>query len=236
MNSLLATLWSARTVCNGLVRCTFPLGFVILSLNCAAQVEVRTEGANLQDSSNKPSTHSISANKSEEWKNRYRSLQADIARATELVNKAGTPDSERMKQLDVLAESLQSALKEVSPNGGLYSELKKTIDFTEAKSKAWHEKSLDPSVSAQMQLKYWGLENKFLAAKEMLHKGMKALDAQRVDLEKRLKDVKEDRDFVVEMMAAGDFKEATTTLDNVSKTFDKHFQNISGSGISEKTK
>jgi len=40
----------------------------------------------------------------------------------------------------------------------------------------------------------------------------------------------------VEMMAAGDFKEATTTLDNVSKTFDKHFQNIPGSGISEKTR
>jgi hypothetical protein len=151
MNSLLATLWSARTVCNGLVRCTFPLGFVILSLNCAAQVEVRTEGANLQDSSSKPSTSSSSANKSEEWTNHYLSLEADIAKATEVLNKSGTPIFEKMKQLDVLAESLQSAVKEVSPKGVRYQEVKEAFGSVEAKAKMFHEKSVDPRISVEMQ-------------------------------------------------------------------------------------
>jgi len=224
---------------NVLAGSIFTLLMVALSANSEAQLSIKA--GNVTAEAN-VSTSQPGNTTSKDMEDRVKALQDSIVKATDRLQNAGKSSAEKTKQLDALAESVQSALKEVSPNGGLYSELKKTIDSTEAKSKAWHDKSIDPNVSAQMQLKYRGLENKFSAAKDMLYKGMIALDAQRVDLEKRLKDVKENRDFVVEMMAAGDLEDATkavldvvSNMSSVNKSFDNLLQNISGAGISEKT-
>ncbi len=168
-------------------------------------------------------------------------LQDSIKKATDRLQNAGKASQEKIKQLDGLAQTVQSALKEVSPNGGLYSELQKSISATEARAKAYHDKSIDPNISAETQLKYRNLENRLSGAKEGLYKSMMALDAQRIDLEKRLRDVNENKELVADMLAANDLEEANKAVLDVVKnmgavnqSFDGLLKNITSAGVAEK--
>lgn len=170
-----------------------------------------------------------------------RGLQESIKKATDRLQNAGKSSQEKIKQLEGLSQTVQNALKEVSPNGGLYSELQKSITATEARAKAYHDKSIDPNISAETQLKYRNLENRLSGAKEGLYKSMMALDAQRIDLEKRLRDVNENKELVADMLAANDLEEANKAVLDVVKnmgavnqSFDGLLKNITSGGVAEK--
>jgi hypothetical protein len=170
-----------------------------------------------------------------------RGLQESIRKATDRLQNAGKSSQEKIKQLEGLSQTVQNALKEVSPNGGLYSELQKSIAATEARARAYHDKSIDPNISAETQLKYRNLENRLSGAKEGLYKSMMALDAQRIDLEKRLRDVNENKELVADMLAANDLEEANKAvlevvknMGAVNQSFDGLLKNITSGGVAEK--
>jgi chromosome segregation ATPase len=168
-------------------------------------------------------------------------LQDSIKKATDRLQNAGKSSEEKMKELDGLAQTVEVALKEVSANGGLYSELQKSISATEARAKAYHDKSIDPNISAETQLKYRNLENRLSGAREKLYKSQMAMDAQRTDLEKKLRDVKENRNLVSDMLAANDLEEANKAVLDVVKnmaavneSFDGLLKNMVSVGVAEK--
>ncbi len=172
---------------------------------------------------------------------RVKALQDSIKTATDRLQNAGKSNQERIKQLEGLAQTVQSALKEVSPNGSLHSELQKRISETEAKVKAYHDKSIDPSISVATQAKYRILENKLSTNRERLYKSSMAMDAQRMDLEKKLNDVSENKDLIADMVAANDLEEANKAILDVVKnmaavnqTFDGLLKDITSAGVAEK--
>ncbi len=82
--------------------------------------------------------------------------------------------------------------------------MKKSIDSTDARAKAYHDKSIDPKLSAETQLRYRTLENRLTTVKDKLYKGMMALDIRRIDLEKRLLTAVENMEFFADSIASGD--------------------------------
>ena len=118
-----------------------------------------------------------------------------------------------------MARALSAYLKEVSPNGGLYSDLQKSITATEARMRAYHDKSIDSNISAETQQKYRKLEERLLGAEDGLYRSKKFLDAKRADLQRRLYDVNENRSLVADMLAVDDVVKSCDAIVHASKNF-----------------
>jgi chromosome segregation ATPase len=218
----------------------YQLGVAAILTLCSNVTHAQVSGKAKSDSSSgeaaagAPTTSGIEQN--------VKALQDSIKKATDRLQSAGKSSSEKVKELENVANTVQTALKEVSPNGGLYSELKRNIDATEAKMKVYHEKAIAPNLSSETQLKYRGLENRLAKLKDDLYKGMIALDAQRIDLEKTLQDVKENKELVADLLAANDLEEANKAvlevvgnMGNLNKSFDGLLKNITKASVPEKT-
>jgi hypothetical protein len=226
----------------------FPLVFAVLLSNGAVHAQVTlnsqitlkgpgdggTKGAGAASAPGASTTAVV--------EDKVKLLQESVKKATDRLQAAGKSGAEKIKQLENLAESVKSALQEVSPNGGLYTELKKSIDSTDARAKSYHDKSIDPKLSAETQLRYRTLENRFSGVKDKLYKGMMALDAQRVDLEKKLQAVVENKELVADLLAANDLEEANRAvldvvknMGSVNESFGDLLNSITSGSIPEKT-
>jgi len=132
-----------------------------------------------------------------------------FAEASDSLRSAGKPVAEQTKVLDAVAREVQGALKEVSPNGGgRYDEVQKRIQDTDAKIQAWREKSQDTNISVEMRQRYNGLAQKLASSRENLLKTQLLMDGQRVELQKRLQSVNENREYFAELVSAMDLEEA----------------------------
>jgi hypothetical protein len=171
-----------------------------------------------------------------------KSLQESIKKATDSLQRAGQSGVEKQKALDQLSQTVQVALKEVSDGGSMYSELKRAIDATKAKATAYADKSVDPKVSPQMQLKYRQLNEKLTNESDQLYRSMITLDKQRVNLEGRLKQVNENKEYVADLIGANDLVEANkaimevvSSMSNLDKSFDSLLNEIVKTATPEKT-
>jgi len=208
-----------------------------------AQVSLKVGNTKLEAKASSESASQAGANSSDDLKNKVKSLQDTSQIATDRLRSAGKSSAEQTKALDAVAQEVQGALKEVSPNGGgMYDELQKRIKETDGKIKAWQDKSLDTKISGEMQQRYNALAQKLSASKDNLYKSQIQLDNQRVELQKRLQSVNENKEYVAELLSANDLEEANRAVQDVvqsmsavSKTFDDLLSKITAVGGSEKT-
>ena len=208
-----------------------------------AQISVKVGNTKLEAKASTDSGAQPASNSSDDLKNKVKSLQDNIQKATERLRSAGKSSAEQTKALDAVAQEVQGALKEVSPNGGgMYDELQKRIKETDAKVKAWQDKSLDTKLSGEMQQRYNALAQKLSTSKDNLYKSQIQLDNQRVELQKRLQSVNENKEYVAELLSANDLEEANKAVQEVvqsmsavSKSFDDLLSKITAVGASEKT-
>jgi len=208
-----------------------------------AQVSLKVGNTKLEAKASSESASQAGANSSDDLKNKVKSLQDNIQKATDRLRSAGKSSAEQTKALDAVAQEVQGALKEVSPNGGgMWDELQKRIKETDGKIKAWQDKSLDTKISGEMQQRYNALAQKLSKSKDNLYKSQIQLDNQRVELQKRLQSVNENKEYVAELLSANDLEEANKAVQDVvqsmsavSKTFDDLLSKITAVGGSEKT-
>ena len=146
-------------------------------------------------------------------------LEAGLRKAADLFPRESESQQAKLKYFDEMAQALSAYLKEVSPNGGLYSDLQKSITATEARMRAYHDKSIDSNISAETQQKYRKLEERLLGAEDGLYRSKKFLDAKRADLQRRLDDVNENRELVADMLAVDDVVKSCDAIAHVSKNF-----------------
>jgi hypothetical protein len=144
-------------------------------------------------------------------------LEANVGKAADLFPRESESQQAKLKYFDEMAQALSAYLKEVSPNGGLYSELQKSITATEARMRAYHDKSIDSNISAETQQKYRKLEERLLGAKDGLYRSKKILDAKRADLQRRLQDVNENRTLVADIFAIDDVVKSYDAISHASK-------------------
>ena len=171
-----------------------------------------------------------------------KALQDNIRQATDRLRDVGKSTSERIKELDTLTESVKVALKEVSANGGLYSELDKAIKDTEARSKAYHDKSVDSKFSAKMQKTYAEMKEELSKERDKLYRSQMAMDRQRSELEKQLQNVIEHKELVIDLLSLKNIRSANkavmdvvNSMGEVSASFDGLLKDIVKAGIDEKT-
>ena len=147
------------------------------------------------------------------------SLEAGLRKAADLFPRESESKQAKLKYFDEMALALSAYLKEVSPNGGLYSDLQKSITATEERIRAYHDKSIDSNISASTQQKYRKLEERLLGAKDGLDRTKRFLDAKRADLQRRLHDVNENRALVADMSAVEEVVKSCDAISHVSKNF-----------------
>ncbi len=189
----------------------------MLGSSCAislGQVGGKGSGASKQESAGEAAT----GTKTEDIQNSIKKLQDSIKRATDRLESAGKSSTEQTKALDEMVQTVDSSLKEVSPGGGLYGSLEKRISETETQAKAYHEKSISPTLSLKTQTRYRALEAEITGLSKNLYQAKMGLIAQKTDLEKTLQEVKENRDLVVDLLRANDLKEANNTVLDVIKS------------------
>lgn len=146
-------------------------------------------------------------------------FEAGLRKAADLFPRESESQQAKLKYFDEMARALSAYLKEVSPNGGLYSELQKSITAAEARIRAYRDKSIDSNTSASTQQKYRKLEERLLGAKDGLDRTKRCLDAKRADLQRRLDDVNENRELVADMLAVDDVAKSCDAIAHVSKNF-----------------
>ena len=146
-------------------------------------------------------------------------LESSLRKAADLFPRESESQQAKLKYFDEMAQALSAYLKEVSPNGGWYSELQKSITATEARMRAYHDKSIDSNISAETQQKYRKLEERLLGAKDGLYRSKKILDAKRADLQRRLQDVNENRTLVADIFAIDDVVKSYDAISHASKNY-----------------
>jgi hypothetical protein len=154
------------------------------------------------------------------------SLEAGLRKAADLFPRESESQQAKLKYFDEMAQALSAYLKEVSPNGGLYSELQKSITATEARMRAYHDNSIDSNISAETQQKYRKLEERLLGCTDGLYRSKRFLDAKRADLQRRLHDVNENRALVADMSAVEEVVKSCDAISHVSKNFVLVLQSI----------
>lgn len=171
-----------------------------------------------------------------------KALQASIKEATDRLQKAGASTTEKIKELDSLTETVNASLKEVSPGGGLHTEIQKTIQSTKAKVKEFHDLVIAPDTDGEERDQYKKLENKFAEQADKLFRASMALEDQRVDLEKTLRKVEGKKKLIAHLMAAQDVDaanekllEVVKNMSSLNQSFGSLLENIVSKSIPEKT-
>jgi chromosome segregation ATPase len=169
----------------------------------------------------------VTGTKTDDIQNSIKKLQDSIKRATDRLEGAGKSSTEQTKALDDIMQTVEASLKEVSAGGGLYGSLERRISETEAQAKAYHEKSISPTLSLKAQTRYRALEAEIVGLSKSLYQAKMGLIAQKTDLEKTLQEVKENRELVVDLLRVNDLKEANNTVLDVIKSMSALNQSFS---------
>jgi len=161
-------------------------------------------------------------------------LQEKVKTAVLMFQKANNASrEERMSRLDQVISTIDNSLGEMGETGPLYKEIDKALKTTAETQKKYKDKALNPSLDAKMRERYEKLVAKLDVESNNLVNRRSVLRKACEDLDHRKKGLVQEKDFVIDLMAADDLKAANEaliavidTVKGVSEAIDKFAENM----------
>ena len=128
-------------------------------------------------------------------------------------------NNEKIKQLDSVAAKIQSALDEISEKGELGKAINDAIADAENTMKHYRDKERDPQSSPAQRARYGTLADDFESTQGDLYNQLLAMNRAKSRMERQLKLIEEDKEYIGDLLKHKAFKKAVAQLSAITSKF-----------------
>lgn len=157
---------------------------------------------------------------------RVKAMQDAIKNAFDQFRRANSSTDEKMARLDKVLAAIDASLAEIRDGGALQNEIGKSIKQSEVAQAKYKEKTMDPNIEARIREQYQKLVEKIGVNINQLYERRMVLGQARAELEKRRNGLAQEKDFIVDLIAADEIAMANEALLDVIKSVNEVVKSI----------